>query len=429
MKRLYMYMLLFLWGSGVCFPVMWYLYRGGFAKVYGTPDKYLWLSAKLVTWVVFISIFLIIILPDFKKGISNLTIGSKLSRNTNSNVLVFYMLLGIRLIDNLWNAYQSGLTVFQWMIQGGNQGRLMGYVGIFTDLSVLMAMYLLAYKKHIKVIPFVITYVFYTVVCGSRSGMMWILVILIGMLLCVENEPFKISLKQYLPYILIGILLMPVLYVVASSLRGYENYGFEYMVNQIVARISILEDSGVALRKADCGEWNAGLFYEKYSFVNQLKCIVNSMVPGSIFEQDIWPNLYYRAIFLGESVEQCRAMYCSNYLILPVYLLLKYQVVLAVVLSVVLLVGLYILLEIFEKYAISRICAVYLLWEVFCFFDWGFVADRFRGIICTFVFVYVIAYPIFKTRFKFPHIPSFYINHRCKIRKKRNFIFYIGKDN
>ena len=296
----------------------------------------------------------------------------------------------------------------------------MGYLSIFTDLGVLMAMYLLAYKKNFKIIPFIIVYVFYTVVSGSRSGMMWALVILIGMLFCVENNVLKINLKKYIPYILIGILLMPFLYVVSSSLRGYENYGFEYMINQIVSRVSLLEDGGVALWKADCGSWNESLFYEKYSLVNQFKCIVNSLMPGSVFEQDIWPNLYYRAIFLGESIEQCRSVYCSNFLILPVYLQLKYDKALAVIVSVMLVVGLYILLALFEKYAISRICAIYILLELFEYFDWGFVIDRFRAIVYTFVFTYFIAYPFLKTRFKFDFKPETHIRykHKFKLRGK-----------
>lgn len=416
MKKLYIYMLLFLWGSGVAVPSAWYLIVGHHATIWGTPDKYLWQVAKLITIVIFISIFVILMLPDFRKRKVEFSFGKSMERTANSNIGVFYALLVIKLVDNLWNSYKSGLTVFQWVLQGGPSGSIMGYLVIFTDLTVLMAMFLLAYKRYFKVIPFIIVYVFYTVVCGSRSGMMWALVILIGMLLCVESSVLKVSLKKYLPYVIIGILLMPVLYSLASSLRGYENYGFEYMVNQIVSRVSLLEDGGVALWKADIGEWNEVLFREKYSLVNQFKCIINSLVPGSVFEQDIWPNLYYRAIFLGESIEQCRNVYCSNFLILPVYLLLKYQLSLAVIVSIMLIVGLYMLLALFEKYAISRICAVYVLVELFEFFDWGFVVDRFRTIVFTIVFTYAIAYPFLNKRIKFDVFPQIHFKHLKKIR-------------
>lgn len=420
MKRLYIYMLLFLWGSGVVVPATWYILTGHHAKIWGTPDEYLWQVAKLITVVIALSIVIIVFMPDLRKRTEKSLLGQRLERNTKTNVGVFYVFFLIKLIDNLWNSHKSGLTVFEWTIQGGPSGRLMGYLSIFTDLGVLMAMYLLAYKKNFKIIPFIIVYVFYTVVSGSRSGMMWALVILIGMLFCVENNVLKINLKKYIPYILIGILLMPFLYVVSSSLRGYENYGVEYMINQIVSRVSLLEDGGVALWKADCGSWNESLFYEKYSLVNQFKCIVNSLIPGSVFEQDIWPNLYYRAIFLGESIEQCRSVYCSNFLILPVYLQLKYDKALAVIVSVMLVVGLYILLALFEKYAISRICAIYILLELFEYFDWGFVIDRFRVIVYTFVFTYFIAYPFLKTRFKFDFKPETHIRykHKFKLRGK-----------
>ena len=123
---------------------------------------------------------------------------------------------------------------------------------------------------------------------------------------------------------------------------------------------------------------------------------------------------------MGESIEQCRSVYCSNFLILPVYLQLKYDKALAVIVSVMLVVGLYILLALFEKYAISRICAIYILLELFEYFDWGFVIDRFRAIVYTFVFTYFIAYPFLKTRFKFDFKPETHIRykHKFKLRGK-----------
>lgn len=69
------------------------------------------------------------------------------------------------------------------------------------------------------------------------------------------------------------------------------------LTDQIVGRCSNLEVLGDALYQKKENLWNSDVFERKYSIENQFKICVNSLVIGDVFEDDVYPNQYYRTIF------------------------------------------------------------------------------------------------------------------------------------
>ena len=118
----------------------------------------------------------------------------------------------------------------------------------------------------------------------------------------------------------VPIMLAPVLYMLATASRSDANLSIEGMINQIVGRVSYLEISAIEIEQAKTGDYVADVFNEKYGMENQAKQIVNMLVPGSVFQDDVQPNQYWRAIFAGWTKEAAKEHYTSMYFVLPVYL-------------------------------------------------------------------------------------------------------------
>ncbi|MBC7428157.1 MAG: hypothetical protein H7336_06070 [Bacteriovorax sp.] len=87
---------------------------------------------------------------------------------------------------------------------------------------------------------------------------------------------------------------------------------------QILGRISYLENAMLPIHFKDDPK-RSEIFKNKYSFKRQMELFINNIVPGDIFEFDVYPNQYYRAAFMNMSVAQAKEFYTSVNLTLPVY--------------------------------------------------------------------------------------------------------------
>lgn len=92
-------------------------------------------------------------------------------------------------------------------------------------------------------------------------------------------------------------------------------------IYKIMARISYLESVMLPIHYKNVNDkQRMTLFNEKYSPIKQLKLIINNLVPGDIFEFDVYPNQYYRAaFFIDFSTKRAKEFYTSINMTLPVY--------------------------------------------------------------------------------------------------------------
>lgn len=92
------------------------------------------------------------------------------------------------------------------------------------------------------------------------------------------------------------------------------------LVYQIVGRISYLENTMLPIYfKNTNNERAMKIFKDKYSPISQLKIFINNIVPGDIFEFDVYPNQYYRSAFMDFTLKRSKEFYTSINLTLPVY--------------------------------------------------------------------------------------------------------------
>ena len=181
----------------------------------------------------------------------------------------------------------------------------------------------------------------------------------------------------------IGAGAAPFIYLFTSNNRGLGYSGGKMLIDRIIERMSCLDWLGRVVQASELNDYNAMLFNEKYSLAKQLQMFVNTIVPGDIFEADVWANQYHRSIFSGYSIEWSQTNYMSINMTLPGYLLLKYSITVAIIIGAVLIYLLYRICEKYKNTNVCRVVAVTGLWEILYFFDWTFVLVRIERIILT----------------------------------------------
>lgn len=89
--------------------------------------------------------------------------------------------------------------------------------------------------------------------------------------------------KKLFNFLKFGIFLTPFVFVFATKLRGVEEvFSLEFLINQIAGRISVLETSMLPVHYYDTN-LNLDLFYDKFSFWNQLKLIIDGIMCSTKF--------------------------------------------------------------------------------------------------------------------------------------------------
>ncbi len=244
---------------------------------------------------------------------------------------------------------------------------LFSYIDFFMRSNIiLMALVFYQKKKTTPAILFFF-YLVYTIVLGSRSGAVGLFVIFLIYPVFENFQRYKKQLKRTAFFFM---ALSPVLFVVASSfVRKYDvGVGLEAVVNQIAGRLSFLETSMLPIHYKDTN-LSLDLFYDKYSIVHQIKLMIDALIPGNVFEQDVMPNQYYRAVFLGYSEEWVLDVYNSINLTLPVYLYMYFNSFFTVIIGIGILVGYYLLCHVCYKKAYLFLPLIFGLYHLLYFFD------------------------------------------------------------
>ena len=285
------------------------------------------------------------------------------------------------------------------MISGAYNGTFYAYLKFFFDLQTVFLITLLCQKSKVSLWMSCGLYIAYTMLIQSRAGFLFVFIILMSIIFSSDK------IRQYGQKIKFGIMFViifaPVSYVIVTTSRGH-NYGgtIDGIIKKIVNRCSRLELAGIPLFEMDRQIYNKEIFYEKYSFIRQIQLSINSLLPGDIFPADVQPNQYYRSTFLGLPEITAKKNYTSINITFPSYLTLKYGMLVAIVISVAVIVGLYYLSLRLEDYTISRIIPVMILMDVLDFFDWAYIMQRVFVIFCTIFFFWLVRFVTKKIKFR-----------------------------
>ena len=98
-------------------------------------------------------------------------------------------------------------------------------------------------------------------------------------------------------------------------------------------------------------------------------------MPGQIFDFDVMPNNYYRAMFLGYSESFVFDNYMSVNLTLPIYLYMKYSYF-SIIISIFYILGFYKLVLFLKRYPLLVIMFLSVFYNILYFFDWNMVFSQ-----------------------------------------------------
>jgi len=371
MKKAIIAIVLYVLILHVLIPCIYYFFVG-FTPVYSNLVDYpsLYKAIFLITIPLVLSIFILKISDKKEYVISPIVEGKPIS------VLYYFSI-----VFKLFNFYLSG--GFGALISGGSSGSLSNYISLFLNPFTLLLIMLFVQKDRISVIKAVFFYVAYITMSGSRSGVISIFFILfIGM----AFEGYKYyggKIKNFLKY---GLILAPVLFIYATVTRGIDELvGFDFIINQIIGRMSTLETSMLPLYY-ESNNLDLDLFYLKYDFWHQLKLCIDALLPGQIFEFDVMPNNYYRAMFMGFTETFVIENYMSVNFTLPIYLYLKYGYF-AIPFTILYVIGFYRILLFFKQKPFVVIILLSAFYDMIYFFDWVMVFMVLYSSLLTVLFV------------------------------------------
>lgn len=344
----------------VLLPAMYYLYNG-FVPIYSdfTNQQALIKSFFLICIPLIITIFILRFLPKRNDIIAPNIDGKPVT-------FLFYFSILLKLVI----LFTTG--GFASIITGDANGTVSNYISLFFNPFTLLLVLLFVQKKRSNIVIAIFFYVLSVTLSGSRSGIITVFfVFFIG----YTFEIFKIYQKKLSTFLKYSIFLTPIIFIFATKLRGVDEvFSLDFLFNQIVGRMSVIETSMLPVYYYD-NNLNLELFYDKFSFWNQLKLIIDGIVPGQIFNFDVMPNNYYRAMFLDYSESFVFDNYMSVNLTLPIYLYLKYSYF-SVLFCIMYVLGFYKLALLLKRYPLFVIILLSVFYNILYFFDWVMVFSQ-----------------------------------------------------
>lgn len=395
MKKIYLATITISLGLGVLFPWCVYKVFGFFWNSVAVDESYVDRAALLIMLTLLLTAAAVLLSRHGRKPIN-------FSEAVKSRFLsgkAAEQLFMAAIVLNLVNAARVG--DFSGLISGEANGSIISYLQLFLDLRILYYLALLrAYKrKRIgKILLYSFLYVGVSVLYSSRSGAFW--VVFFNLILIVGVKISRALKQKILMLIMAAVILAPFLYAFSTISRGGAQRTVEYMAKQIVARLSYIESGGIELQQYTEKTYDEVLFREKYGLKNQVEQTINSLLPGDIFENDVYPNQYWRAIFAGWEKEAAKMHYTSSTMILPVYFYLKYGGLLGIVLCILFCYGLFWGICRIKDVAVAAFMASYTFYTIFQYFDWAYHARDLTCFLLTFLTVRIYSHILEKVKFQ-----------------------------
>ncbi len=373
MRKLTIWMIVSSWIVGILIPVVYKIiygeYPGNIQSLGFFPEEYMTKAALIITFSFFVSIIMIWLLPTKKKPI----IGT-----INASNKYYYFAITIYLILE----FKAGIFNYGGVITEGTSGSFVSYYSMLFYPITLFVIYLFCIKDHGSVFVLSATYLIMTLLSRSRSGAMYIGILLIGFILIVDDgeaaelkaqiRNLSRKYKRKIMCIVIAMaILAPMVFVVSTNARGsLVSNESQTAIETIAARCSCLDEAGQALYVYDTNIMGMNIFKEKYGLFHQIGLIIDGTVPGNLFFGDVDPNQYYRSMVGYMSMQDAAKYYCSVNLMLPIYLILKYGLVLGLILSILIVVVFFIIISKLRNPIWKIVLVTLVLPDILSFFDW-----------------------------------------------------------
>jgi hypothetical protein len=337
----------------VLIPIVFYLFKGDVIPVYSSffyQESFI-KAFFLIVFSFGISLSVLFLLPEGK-------VITPLINNTSITRLFYFSVLFKLFTFYLYGGYQG-------LLSGEAAGKINTYIAIFLNPFTLLLIVFFGQSKRSSLIMPVIFYILSATLSGSRSGILAVFFIFFIGYAYKSFIFYKVRLLRFLKY---TFIFSPILYVLASQVRDSSLIDYSFLQYQIVGRMSTLETAMHPIYYKD-NNLDLTLFNEKYGLINQFKLVLDSFIPGQIFEFDISPNNYYRSIFFDTSLTYVRENYMSINMTLPVYLYMKYGYF-CIPLTVVYIFAFYILLIYLRRSPLISIALLSCFYNIIFYFDW-----------------------------------------------------------
>lgn len=374
MKKIYIFNIFVTLILHIIIPICIYLIFGFQYEYAPVKEQYVYMAAIILAGVLLASAILIVVFSRNKRNITlqNLYDSKLLGGNTIEIIFIFTLFINIIKIIQTGN--------FDSILNGAGNGSIIAYLQLFFDIRVVYFCVLIkSYraKSFGKIFLWSILYVGISLMYSSRSGILWMVFFNAWIVLGVEiSSRMK---KNILLIICLAVGISPFLFAYSTNSRATERQSAQYMAHKIVARISYDEIAGIELEQYMENKYQKEIFQEKYGLINQLEQCINSIMPGDLFESDVQPNQYWRAVFVGWSLQGCQEHYMSMTSMLPMYLIMKYGFFYGITISILVIVGIYFLISKIKEPVVSSFLAGVIFYTFFQFFDWCY---HFRDMFC-----------------------------------------------
>ncbi len=348
MKKLTIWIISASWILYVLVPIVYRIFFGKYPENLQSmgyvPEAYMTKAAVIITAVLFLSAVLIYCIPGGNRPIVE---------TISCHVSYYYFALGIYFIL----AVLAGVMSFSNVITGGMNGTLYSYYAMLFYPVVLLLIYLFCVKDKRNVLMLVGAYLALTLLSHSRAGAVDVGIYLIGFALASDilwvkkvkrraGAIYKKYSRQIKGMILVMIIAAPFIFIYSTKSRGSTASSNEHRaIETIAARCSCLDEAGLALYAYEESDAKKRIFLDKYGVANQIECIVDASIPGSLFGGDVDPNQYYRAMVGYMSEADAARYYTSVNLMLPVYMVMKYGLLGGMLFSTMLIVMFYLVVS------------------------------------------------------------------------------------
>ena len=398
MKRTFLNTILATLGMNILFPLICYMFFGIIYVIKPFDIRYLIITSAILIFVLLNSYVLI---RFSRNGVLKYDIDDLLSSDFLNNKYA-ELLFAVAIIVNIVKQVLVG--GFAGIITGAGNGGAISYLQLFLNIHVLHFIVLLKqYKnKNIKgIIIWESLYLVTTLFSASRSGVFWIVFFNISIVLSLKiSRKLK---KTIITLMMVAIIASPVLFAITTNARESVKHTSTEIAQTIVARLSYLEVASIEMDQYSNDTYDKQIFHDKYGVDNQIKQCINSVIPGSVFKDDVQPNQYWRAVFSGWTLDDAKLYYTSIYMILPMYFVYKFGLILGILISVCFIYVLYRVIGKVKDPTIATFLSCFLFYTLFQYFDWCYHFQDIFGIVLTLWFVNVLGGNFGRVRFVVTH--------------------------
>lgn len=401
MKRAFLNTILATIGINIMFPILCYLLFGIIYVFMPFDVEYLVYSSLILIGVLLASYYLI---WRSKKGIYKYNIEELLNSRFLNKSITEYLFIASVLLNAIKQIVLGG---FAGILAGAGNGGLISYVQLFLNIHVLHFLVLLrAYrdKKVIKIIIWETLYLATTLLSASRSGIFWIVFFNISIIASLQISK-KIK-RRIISLVCVAVLVSPVLFAFSTNTRDKVKHSTDTIARTIVARLSYLELASIEMDQYLNNSYEKDIFQEKYGIKNQFEQSVNSIIPGSVFADDVQPNQYWRSVFSGWTLTGAKMNYTSINMVLPIYFIFKFGITAGVIICILFIFFLYRIIARIKDPAISTFLSCFLFYTLFQYFDWVYHFQDIVGIVLTLFFVKVVSGEFLFGKIRFVAIPN-----------------------